>query len=105
MVEKIRSSKDFWSGGMQFTATVEISTNGCGDNGYPTNITLCSDCSGNYFDVSAGKDIISCNNAQQYKEPAVKIGIRGEWESEKLGDMFIWIGNEINKIKQELEAE
>ena len=84
---------------MRFTAEVEMSTNGCGDNGYPTRIKLVSDCSGNYFDVSTE----SCGHKNpSYSEESVEIRIRGEWEAERFGDMFIWIGEELNRIKAEL---
>ena len=72
-----------------YRAEVEQSNNGGGDNGYPTKIRIMSDCSGNYFDVETNGGIVD-------------LSIRGEWEALELGHVFVWIGNEINKIHAEL---
>lgn len=87
---------------MLFEAIVEMSNSGCGDNGFPTRVVINSDCSGNYFKVRTEKN--------QYDEKLdssdfVEINICGEWESVHFGDVFIWIGKELNKIKHELEAK
>ena len=88
---KIRSERYFFSG-MSYTAKVEQSTDGSGDNGYPTKITIHSDESGNYFDVNGNPGI-----------DTIEIISRGEWEASILGDVFEWIGKELNKIHRELK--
>lgn len=87
-----RSEKDFWSGGMMFTAIVEKECTGSGDNAYPTTITLRSDCSGNYFDTLIA----------DHTTPEIKFSICGEWEAERYGDVFKWIGEELNRMQTEV---
>lgn len=93
-MNKIKSSKEFWSGGMTYSASVEQSDNGGGDNGFPTKITIMSDSGGNYFDVETDNSTTHTGT--------IEIGICGEWEAFELGNLFIWIGNEINKIHAEI---
>ena len=93
-MNKIKSSKEFWSGGMIYRATVEQSDNGGGDGGYPTKISISSDGGGNFFDVET--DNFSTDTG------TIELCICGEWEAFELGNLFVWIGNEINRIHAEI---